>query len=59
MNNDIDYYNKKHLFEETLKEIDKDNIINKIFIGYYKTIYKCKKQNISIYSIQTESILLI
>ncbi len=57
-NNDIDYSNKKQMFEETLKEIDKDNIINKIFIGYYETMYKCKEQSINIYSIQTESFLL-
>ena len=58
-NNDIDYSDKKQMLKETLKEIDKDNIINKIFIGYYETMYKCKKQNISIYSIQTESFLLL
>ena len=59
-NNDIDYSDKKQMLKETLKEIDKDNIINKIFIGYYETIYKCSKynKNVDTYSFQTESFLL-
>jgi len=59
-NNNIDYSDKEQMFKETLKEIDKDNIINKIFIGFYETIYKCSKynKNIDTYSFQTESFLL-
>ena len=56
-NNNIDYTDKKQMFREALKEID-NNIINKIFIGYYETMYQCTKKSISINSIQTESFLL-
>ena len=56
--NNIDRSNKKEMFKEALKNIDENNIINKIFIGFYETIYRCPKKIINIYSIQTESFLL-
>ena len=56
-NKDIDYSNKTEIFKEAIKKID-NNIINKIFIGYYETIFKCSKYNIDTYSIQTEYFLL-
>ena len=57
-NNNIDYTDKKQMFREALKEIDNDNIINKIFIGFYETMYQCKEKSIKIYSMQAESFLL-
>ena len=33
---------KRQIFLESQKEIDNNNIINKLFVGYYETIYKCK-----------------
>ena len=58
--NDYDniYYDKKRLFKEMQKEIDKNNIINKLFIGYYETQYDCLEKKISIYSFQIESFIL-
>ena len=57
-NNDIDYSDKEQIFKETLKEIDKDNIINKLFIGFYETMYKCTIKKVNSFSFQTESFLL-
>ncbi len=55
----IDFSDKKEVFEEIFQDINKKkNIINKIFIGYYETIYKCSKYDINTYSMQTESFLL-
>ena len=44
--------NKREMFENALNEVDENNIINKLFIGYYETIYKCAKQYKNIYSFQ-------
>ena len=55
---ELDYNNNKKMFEETRKEIDENNIINKLFIGYYFTKYFCSKTKINTYSFQTESFIL-
>ena len=47
--------NKKEVLKIVDDEIDKNNIINKLFLGYYETIYKCQNiYNINIYSFETE-----
>ena len=52
------YFNKIKMFKESLNEIDANNIINKIFIGYYETMYHCIEKTVNTYSFQTESFLL-
>ena len=50
-----DYSNKKQMFNLAEKEIDKNNIINKLFLCFYETEYKCKSYKlINIYSFQNE-----
>ena len=55
---EFNYNDKKKMFDETLKEIDQINIINKLFIGYYYTQYYCKEKKINTFSFQTESFIL-
>ena len=55
---EINFNDKNCLFKETEKEINKENIINKLFVGYYIYEYECKKYNIPVYSFQNESFLL-
>ena len=33
------------MFKDLENEIDQNNIINKLFIGYYESIYKCETSN--------------
>ena len=55
----LDYSNILQMFEESKKEIEKhNNIINKLFIGYYYTMYNCLESKINTYSFQTESFIL-
>ena len=50
---------KIEMFQEAEREVDENMIINKLFLGYYETIYKCpEKQNINIYSFQYQTFLL-
>ena len=50
-----DYSNKKQLFDLAEKEIDKNNIINELFLCFYETEYKCKNYILTnIYSFQNE-----
>jgi len=37
--------NKMEMFRDEEKKVDKDNIINKLFLGYYEKIYNCKKNS--------------
>ena len=54
----LDLTNKKDVFREACKEVDK-NIINELFIGYYETAYKCKKYHKAyVYSFSSESFIL-
>ena len=48
----------KNIFEQNLKEIDQNNIINKLFIGYYETIYYCSQKRTNIYSFQADSFII-
>ena len=41
--------NEIQMFNELQKEIDQNNIINKLFLGYYENIYKCKNGNYIFY----------
>ena len=55
----IDFKEKIQVFKETEKEVDKNNIINKLFIGFYEMIYKCgNKRNVYIYSFSYETFIL-
>lgn len=45
-------------FSKTKNKKDNDNIINDLFIGYYKTICKCKKCKIEFYQLIKESFIL-
>ena len=56
-NSSLDLTNKMKVFNETKREIDMNNIINKIFIGFYETKYKCLKSKDSIYSFSSESFI--
>ena len=50
-----DSSNKKQVFQSLYNEIDKKNIINQIFLGYYETVYQCENNIFTnIYSIQNE-----
>ena len=53
-----DLSNKLEIYNETKKEIDENNIINQIFIGFYETIYECPIKKKNIYSFQIESFIL-
>ena len=54
-----DIKDPKQLFEQCKNEVDEENIINKLFIGYYETIYECSKtEGEKTYSFQNESFLL-
>ena len=56
---EIDYTNKNDVFNEELKEVDLNNIVKKLFIGYYETVYKCQRNyNVKIYSFQSESFII-
>ena len=57
-NNDIDNSNKKQMFDKVLKDMEKDNIINKLFFGYYEDIYDCTKSKINTYSFETQSCII-
>ena len=46
------------MFEEELKGIEKDNIINELFIGFYENIYNCVKRNINTYSFDPEHCII-
>ena len=37
--------NKMEMFRNEEKKVDKNNIINKLFLGYYEKIYNCKKNS--------------
>ena len=37
--------NKMEMFRDEEKKVDKNNIINKLFLGYYEKIYNCKKNS--------------
>ena len=55
---EIDFSNQLQAFKEELKEIENnDNIINKLFIGFYETIYYCRKKKINIFSFQNYSFI--
>ena len=54
----IDLSDKNEILKDVEKEIDKDNIINKLFIGIYETIYKCPITNNLIFSFNIESNIL-
>ena len=55
----IDPFNKLDLFKRHEHEVDKNIIINKLFIGFYETSYFCEKDKRKItYSFQSESFLL-
>ena len=55
---EIDLFNKLEVFKEHEKELD-NNIINKLFIGFYETSYFCpNNKNKITYSFQSESFLL-
>ena len=45
-------------FSKTKNKIDNVNIINDLFIGYYKTICKCKKCKMEFYQLIKESFIL-
>ena len=53
---------KKKSFKEAKKEIDFNNIINSLFIGFYEIIYKCKNSTFNkikeVYSFNTDSFIL-
>ena len=40
MNNNIDYFDKKQMFKEALKEIDNDNIITILIFKYNNQFIK-------------------
>ena len=48
----------QNVFEQNLKEVDQENIINKLFLGYYETKYNCSRRKTNIYSFQNESFIL-
>ena len=51
--------NKIKMFQEVENEIDKNIIINKLFLGYYETEYQCpNNKNTYIYSFQYQTFLL-
>ena len=55
----INLTEKEQVFKETEKEVDKNNIINKVFIGYYETIYNCEnKPGVKVYSFSSETFIL-
>ena len=50
--------NQKELFEQYLKEIDSENIINKLFNGFYSTKFFCPEHmNTNTYLIQNDSFI--
>lgn len=49
--------NEIQMFNELQKENDQNNIINKLFLGYYENIYKCKNGN-CIFSFNTDAFIL-
>ena len=55
---ELNLSDKIEVYKETKKEIDYNNIINKIFIGIYESIYICKKKKKYIYAFQVESFIL-
>ena len=55
---ELDLSNKIAVYNEVKNEIDKNNIINKLFIGFYETIYICQEKRKYIYSFQVESSIL-
>ena len=57
-NGSIDLTDKNQVFKEMYKEVDMNNIINKLFIGFYETKYKCQKNPKDfIYSFSSESFI--
>ena len=49
---------KLSVFSETYNEMDKDNKINDLFMGYYEIIYKCKKDpSVNVYSFSTDAFI--
>ena len=51
---EINLSDKNEILNEVEKEIDKNNIINRLFIGIYETIYKCPITNSHIYSFEID-----
>ena len=49
---------KIEMFQDVEREVDENIIINKLFLYYYETIYKCPVKNINIYSFQYQTFLL-
>ena len=45
-------------FKEIEGEVDKNNIINKLFIGFYEIIYKCSSDIYNIYSFNYENCII-
>ena len=57
----ISYMNdseKIQMFKDLENEIDQNNIINKLFIGYYENIYKCETYNKYTFSFNTEAFII-
>jgi len=58
---DVDSSNKIGMFNEEVKAINKNIIVNELFIGYYETIYKCTEKSPLIfnsYAFQSDSFIL-
>ena len=51
---------KEKMFQEIKKEIDENNIINNLFIGYYETSYNCINlpKDFNLFSFNTEAFIL-
>ena len=49
---------KMHAFKEAEEEVDKNIIINDVFIGFYEVIYKCSYHACNIYSFSYETFIL-
>ena len=49
---------KIKIFKEIEGEVDKNNIINKLFIGFYEIIYKCSSDIYNIYSFNYENCII-
>ena len=57
--NEPDYSDLIQMFKYSKREIEyNDNIINRLFIGYYYTMYDCTQPEKITYTFQTESFIL-
>ncbi len=45
INHENNIKNKESIFNDIYKEIDMNNIINKLFLGFYESEYKCKNKH--------------